>query len=193
MNKRIKKYIYYFIIIVLFLLVDRIIILFKIDNKNSIINDILVYENSDLKNEVEELSNINYDDYNYVLGKITVNHLYNNNAIFIKTNDILDNYPVINDIGLIGIIHNNYLEPINNLNISIKINNNIGMLEKGIIKITKGDYKINDKIYTSGLTNIPGNILVGTIKSIVNYDLYDEININFIDIKNTYVGILTYD
>ena len=193
MNKRVKKILYFFIITILFLIKDRIILMFELNNKDRVVNNILLMENNDLKKEVEELSQLNYSDYNYVLGKITINNLYNSKACFIKTNDKIDNnLPVINEIGMIGLYKDGYLENINDLNISIKINDIIGNLEKGIIKIPKGNYKANDLIYTSGLTNIPSNLLIGKIKEIKEEDngLTNIIEVEFIDNKNTYVGIL---
>ena len=195
MNKNIKTIIFYFIIIVLFLIKDRIILLFELNNKNNIINTILVEENNNLKKEIQELSNINYTNYNYVLGKITVKDLYNSDSYFIKTDKYYNDLPVINEDGLIGIINNNYLDTTNNLNLSIKINDTYGILDKGIIKIPKGNYNINDLIYTSGLTKIPGNLVIGKVKEIKDNDndLTNTIEVNFIDINNTYVGILIND
>ena len=192
-NKQLQKNIYYFIIVVLFILADRIIVLFNYDNKNTVINSVLELENNDLKKELEELSHINYHDYDYVIGKLTIKSLYNSNSYFIITNNkIQNNSPVINNNGLIGLYNNSYLETVNDLNLSVKINDKYGVLSNGKIRIEHSNYNINDIVYTSGLTSIPGNIIVGYINDIKELEngIEDIITINYIDINNTYVGIL---
>ena len=193
MSKKYKKIIYYVIIAILFLLENRIILLFNYDNKNTLINEILSLENEDLKSEVEELSNINYNDYSYIIGKITIKSLYGSDSYFIKTNEeVENNLPVINNKGLIGLYNNSYLVPTKTLNLSVKINENIGNLSDGIIHISDGNYSIGDLIYTSSLSNIKPNLLIGTIKNVKKLDngIEDIIEVNFIKNDSTYVGIL---
>ena len=193
MNKKYKTILYYVVIAILFLLENRIIMLFNDDNKNTLINEILELENKDLKEEVEELSNINYSDYSYVLGKITIKSLYNSDTYFIKTLDNVNNdSPVINNNGLIGIINNSYLIPTSKLNISIKINDIIGNLVNGSIHISDGNYNIGDSIYTSNLSSIKPNLLIGYIKDIkrLNNGIEDIIEVDYIKNNSTYVGIL---
>jgi cell shape-determining protein MreC len=194
MNRKINKIIYYFIILIMLVGSDKIIGLVKKDDHNNIINEVLLQENNDLKQELKELSNLDYHDYDYVLGHITIKNLYNTNTYFIDTNtSVNENSPVINNEGLIGIYQNHYLITTSNLNLSIKINNNNGILNDNLIKIKSDNYQIGDKIYTSGLTNIPGNLLVGTIKSITVEEnkIVTDIKINYITNNSNYVGILT--
>ena len=57
--------------------------LLKPSDKNSVLNNIMLLENDSLKKEINELSNINYQNYDYVLGKITIKNLYQSNSFFI--------------------------------------------------------------------------------------------------------------
>jgi cell shape-determining protein MreC len=167
---------------------------FKVNDKNSILNNIILLENNSLKDEIKELSNINYQNYDYILGKITIKNLYQSNSFFITSaSEVANNSPVINNQGLIGLYSNNILIPTNNLDLSIKINDVNGTLKNGVITISQSDYHIGDKVYTSGLTNIPSNILVGTINHIYKSTngFEDNISIDFIENNSTYVGILT--
>lgn len=89
------------------------------------------------------------------------------------------------------------------INISVKINNSYGILTANnntlyLENVTDDvNVKIGDKVYTSGLTEIPENILVGTIKKIKQDDL--ELQKIFelipaVTIKNIdYVAILGSD
>ncbi len=194
MNKRIQKTIYYLFIITLILFANYIVMFFKVNDKNSILNNIILLENNSLKDEIKELSNINYQNYDYILGKITIKNLYQSNSFFITSaSEVANNSPVINNQGLIGLYSNNILIPTNNLDLSIKINDVNGTLKNGVITISQSDYHIGDKVYTSGLTNIPSNILVGTINHIYKSTngFEDNISIDFIENNSTYVGILT--
>lgn len=193
MSKKYKKIIYYVIIAILFLLENRIILLFNYDNKNTLINEILSLENEDLKSEVEELSNMNYNDYSYVIGKITIKSLYGSDSYFIKTNEeVENNLPVINNKGLIGLYNNSYLVSTKTLNLSVKINESIGNLSDGLIHISDGIYNVGDLIYTSSLSNIKPNLLIGYVKSVKKLDngIEDILEVDFIKNDSTYVGIL---
>ena len=67
----------------------------------------------------------------------------------------------------------------------MKVNNIIGVLEGSILNI-EGNFKVGDKVYTSGLTNMPRNILVGEIKSIDK----DKIKVEYVENTSNYVAIL---
>ena len=193
MNKKIQKTVYYLFIIILILLANYIVMILKINDKNSILNNIMLLENNSLKSEIKELSNIDYQNYDYVLGKITIKNLYQSNSFFIMpASDVANNSPVINNHGLIGLYSNHILVPTSNLNLSIKINNINGNLKDGNITISHGDYHIGDAIYTSGLTNIPSDIMIGSISHIYESTngFEDSITVNFINNDSTYGGIL---
>ena len=163
-----KNTIYYFIIILLFVIENRFIYFFKINDSSRVVNNVLRLENSDLKDEIKELSNINYNDYEYEIGKITINNVYNSDSVYIKYNGSLDNHLVLNDIGLVGVIDNNKLIKTKNLNLSIKINDVIGQLKDNKIIIDNNNYNVGDKIYTSGLNNISSSSLVALVSSRVS-------------------------
>lgn len=194
MNKKIKTTIYYLFIILLVLFANYIIMLFKFNDKNNVINNIMAEENASLKAEISELSNIDYHNYDYVIGKITIKNLYQSNTYFIDVSGYANNNsPVINNIGLIGLYNNHFLIPSNTLNLSIKINNTYGTLKDNKVTISHGQYEIGDKIYSSGLTNIPENILIGEVQNIYpsTNTIEDTIDIKYIENNTTYVGILT--
>ena len=79
------------------------------------------------------------------------------------------------------------------MNLSVKINNINGSLKNGTILISHNNYAIGDKIYTTGLTNIPGDLLIGTVKKIIpsSNNLEDTITVDFIENNSHYIGILT--
>lgn len=193
MNKKIQRTIYYLFIIMLILFANYIIMLLKPSDKNSVLNNIMLLENDSLKKEINELSNINYQNYDYVLGKITIKNLYQSNSFFIiPAENVNNNSPVINNKGLIGLYSNHILVPTSSLNLSIKINNVNGTLKDGNVIISHGDEKVGDAVYTSGLTNIPSDILIGEISHIYvsSNGFEDNISIKFINNDSTYVGIL---
>ena len=107
----------------------------------------------------------------------------------------------MNDEGLIGIVYkvdNNksYIKLLSsNYNISVKINNTYGNLNKGTITMIDKYSSINvgDKVYTSGLDEVIGNIYIGEVISVSKDkdDLGKEIKIKYIDNTNlNYVAIL---
>lgn len=151
-------------------------------NFNDTISDLyqsdLQNENNTLKRMLELKGN---DNFIVVSGKFS--SLYDEFIVDKGKNDNLkEGSAVINEIGLVGIIrnsNNNYsnVELLENLNtkISIKVNNNYGVLERKdnaliITGILASEMKTNDKIYTSGLTDIPENVYIGKIKEITNKD-----------------------
>ena len=82
--KKYSKTIYYLIIIILFILLDKLIYL--VPSKNYIDSNLLKLENDKLKQEIKELSNIEFNEYDYTLGKIVIKNVYNSKTYFIKTN-----------------------------------------------------------------------------------------------------------
>ena len=178
--KKFKCGLYYGVMILLFLVVEPIIGYLRFSDKVSVENNVLELSNNDLKQKLEELSQISYEDYDYILAKVTIRSLYNSQYYF------LDNAPVINQFGLIGVTDKNKtLKASQSLKLSVKVNNIIGILEGGILNI-EGDFKVGDKVYTSGLTNMPRNILVGEIKSIDK----GRIKVEYVDNTSNYVAIL---
>ena len=190
MNKKIKSIIYFFIIIIMFIITDKILYLFPNKGKNEVINNVLLLENKDLKEKLNELTYLNYHNYDYEIGKITYKNIYDSNSYFIEYNSNFDNNIVLNDKGMIGIVNNHILTLVKDLSLSIKINDNYGILKDNKISIIKNNYNIGDEIYTSGLTDINNNYLIGYIKDIKDNDIENIIEIDYIPINTSYVVIL---
>ena len=165
------------------------------------------------------------NDYNKLLEFNNIEVIYNNEFInsYIIYKDIYDymntitirggldkkfqNNPVIYDNTLIGIISkvNNNSSVVNLITnkaskISVKINDNVGVLEYNNGKLLVSDISnysnisVGDSIYTSGLGNIHENIYIGTVKNITlnNKDIEKIIEVDYkLDIKNIdYVTVL---
>ena len=126
--------------------------------------------------------------YNYVL-------IFNNQNCNLKENDI-----VLNDNGLIGIVssvYNHYAKVSlinnNNINISVRINDNYGTLKSNKDKlyiselVNNNSISLKDKVYTSGLTKIPKDILIGEVSNITNKSIEIKAYSNILD--NPYVSI----
>ena len=142
---------------------------------------------SKITEEYNELLNINDIKYNSTLNinisKVMYRDIYDyNNYITIykgSNNNIVKNMAVINEDGLVGIIdkvnkNNSIVKLITNIDskISVKINDNFGILKVSNGKLIVSDISnynninINDKIYTSGFGNIPGDLYVGIVSDI---------------------------
>ena len=199
------------------LLLIFIIFLFKEPFYKYFINDYITYtplKCEQLEKEYNKLLEFNNIDVIYNLEYINTMILYKDiyeylDEITIKGgNDKGYNYnPVIYDNTLVGIISkvNKNSSKVtlltnNNSKISVKINNEIGMLEYKKSKLVVSDISnysninIGDFVYTSGLGNIEENIFIGTVKNITleNNKLEKIIEINYnLDIKDiNYVTVL---
>ncbi len=188
-----KKYLK-FIPIILILLINPFLSFIKKDDKDEVETYLLKTENTSLKEEIEEISNIKYNDYDYILSKILIKNLYNSNIYHLKSNAKIEpKHPVINSKGLIGITNtDNTLVPISNLTISIRIGNLTGLYKDNKVIInTKTNIEPNSSVYTSGLTNLPSNLLIGNIATCTSNDNNTICNINLIPIDTLYCLILT--
>ena len=106
--KKFKCGLYYGVMILLFLVVEPIIGYLRFSDKVSVENNVLELSNNDLKQKLEELSQIAYEDYNYILAKVTIRSLYNSQYYFLDSAySFKDNAPVINQFGLIGVTDKN--------------------------------------------------------------------------------------
>ena len=190
MNKKIKRILYYLIIIFLFIIFDKVLYLIPNNRKNEVINNTLLLENNDLKKEINEISKLNYNDYDYEIGKITYHNLYNSNSYFIEYNSTFDNNIVLNEKGMIGIVNNHILKLVKDLSLSIKIGDNYGILKDNKIKIINGNYSVGMSIYTSNISSINDEYLIGYIDKIESNDIESIITIKYLDINSDYVAIL---
>ena len=174
-----------------------ILIFFNILNNNYLNKNLEKLEKSFFEN-YNNINYQNLVNENYNLTKLLNLENYKLNNIFVKgyffniyeefiiskgkNEGVINDLAVINEDRLIGFVrnaHDNYanVELLENLNkkISIKVNENYGFLEVCnneliITGIEKENMNINDKVYTSGLTHIPGNIYIGKIYNIQEKD-----------------------
>ena len=135
-------------------------------------------------NELLNINNIKYNStFNLNISKVMYRDIYDYNnyiTIYKGSNDNIEkNMAVINEYGLVGIIdkvnkNNSIVKLITNIdsNVSVKINDNFGILKVNNGKLivsdisNYNDININDKIYTSGLGSIPGDLYVGVVSDI---------------------------
>ena len=188
--KKILKY----IPILLLLLINPFLDLIKSNDIDKVKYNLLELENNSLKEEIETLSNIKYNNYDYIISKILIKNLYNSNIYYLKSNSLIEpKHPVINDKGLIGITNtNNTLVPISSLTISIKVDNTLGLYKDNTVIIDKEiNINKNTNIYTSGLTNLPSNLLIGTINTCSIKDNNTICNLTLNPIDTNYCLILT--
>lgn len=211
------KIVFLLVLIIAILLKEEVYgILFKATLTSKTEEMICEVKNENLEEKYQELSSAyNYKDsipYHLEHSKILYRDLYDlKKQITIykgEKDNIKEKNLVINEQGLIGIVskvNKNSSEvdllTKDNLNLSVKINDNYGILKKEkeelVIKgiNNKGEVKVGDKIYTSDLSIYPENILVGKVKE-VKFDTYEiekiikvEAGVNFEAIK--YVSVIT--
>ena len=184
MKNKYKDYILLIIVFLIILLRGSVSkLLIKTDNK-------LNYEKmesnycSSIEKDYNELlkSNefLNNSSLNLIISKVMFRDIYEfSDYITIykgSNNDIKEGMPVIDDNGLIGIIssvkkNTSIVKLITNktTNISVKINDSYGILKSLDGKVFVSDFSyydninIGDKIYTSGIGNIKGDIYIGEV------------------------------
>ena len=163
-------------------------------------------------NELLNINNINYNSsLNLNISKVMYRDIYDYNnyiTIYKGSNDnLVKNMAVINEFGLVGIIdkvnkNNSIVKLITNIdsNISVKINDNFGILKVSNNKLIVSDISnynninIGDKIYTSGLGNVIGDLYVGEVSDIsLNSTNIEKIitvksNVDFNNIK--YIAVV---
>ncbi len=183
MKKKINRYTILIIFLILFIFKDY---LYSLINIKEIKIDNCIYLKNIEKNyeELLEFSNIeinyNLDYFNsYIIYKDIYNYLKEVTILGGKDKNLKENDPVIFNNTLVGTIKKvNKTTSIvklitNNESIlSVKINNEIGILEyDNTLKITGisnySNIAIGDEIYTSGFGNIPENIYIGKVKDII--------------------------
>lgn len=165
-----------------------------VGNFNNINNKILIEENKNLK----ELLNLKTTNLEAILVRGYFVDLYDEFVITKgKKGGLKNGYAVVNDKRLIGFVRNvndNFanVELIENLDkkVSVKVGDSYGLLEmknnKLIISGISANYlKINEKVYTSGLTTIPGNLYIGKIKKIAENDEIFK-TVAYVDISDDY-------
>lgn len=202
----IKKYKDYILLLIIFLLfifsgsINRFLIAINpnLDTKNIELN----YDKY-LKDELDNIKKINNIEFNDDLDLQVSRVKYRNVYEYTDTltiykgfkNNVFVNDVVLNNDGLIGIVTKAYdyysivtLITNKNSNISVKINDAIGILKtinNTLVVTNINNYEkvnVDDEIYTSGLGNLPDNIYIGKVKSInlnnTEIEKVVEVNIN---------------
>lgn len=208
MMKILKNSYLYFILLILILNHSVIINLItnisrytgKNDNEHSTEIRILKEENNYLKEELTKISSLtSYANYNYKISRLSYRDPKNKSIFYInggKNEEFKIGYALVNNEGLVGIITEVYdtyskCSTIDNSNISIKINNSYGTINKydQIYLISedfsnKDEINLNDIVYTSELGIIKESIQIGTVKKIDNSGITKTIYIEpFIDLN----------
>lgn len=202
----IKKYKDYILLLIVFLLfifsgsINRFLIAINpnLDTKNIELN----YDKH-LKDELDNIKKINNiefnDDLDLQVSRVKYRNVYEySDTLTIYKgfkNNVFVNDVVLNNDGLIGIVTKTYdyysivtLITNKNSNISVKINDAIGILKtinNTLVVTNINNYEkvnVDDEIYTSGLGNLPDNIYIGKVKSInlnnTEIEKVVEVNIN---------------
>lgn len=202
----IKKYKDYILLLIIFLLfifsgnINRFLIAINpnLDTKNIELN----YDKY-LKDELDNIKKINNiefnDDLDLQVSRVKYRNVYEySDTLTIYKgfkNNVFVNDIVLNNDGLIGIVTKTYdyysivtLITNKNSNISVKINDAIGILKtinNTLVVTNINNYEkvnVDDEIYTSGLGNLPDNIYIGKVKSInlnnTEIEKVVEVNIN---------------
>ena len=152
-------------------------------NLDSYLTDVklLYYQNE--YQEMKKLLDIDDQDYSFLYSKVLLRDIYyfydeitigKGSSDGIKVQDL-----VVNEEGVVGIIkevknHSSVVQLLthSDTQLSVKINKSYGILtsvdHEIIVKNIKldQDIQVGDLVYTSGLTSIPGDILVGSVKEI---------------------------
>lgn len=186
----IKKYKDYILLLIIFLLfifsgsINRFLIAINpnLDTKNIELN----YDKylKDELNNIKKINNIEFnDDLDLQVSRVKYRNVYEySDTLTIYKgfkNNVFVNDVVLNNDGLIGIVTKTYdyysivtLITNKNSNISVKINDAIGILKtinNTLVVTNINNYEkvnVDDEIYTSGLGNLPDNIYIGKVKSI---------------------------
>lgn len=202
----IKKYKDYILLLIIFLLfifsgsINRFLIAINpnLDTKNIELN----YDKylKDELNNIKKINNIEFnDDLDLQVSRVKYRNVYEySDTLTIYKgfkNNVFVNDVVLNNDGLIGIVTKTYdyysivtLITNKNSNISVKINDAIGILKtinNTLVVTNINNYEkvnVDDEIYTSGLGNLPDNIYIGKVKSInlnnTEIEKVVEVNIN---------------
>lgn len=185
----IRKYKDYIILLASFLLIifstniNRF--LYALNNDldiDNITNDYCVSLESDY-NALLEINDFKNDsELNLIMSKVYLRDIYSFSdslTIYKGSNSgIEEGMAVINNLGLVGVIKKTDKEACvvelitsKNSNISVKINDNYGILKvvQGELVVSdlqaSSNISVGDKVYTSGLGNLPGDIYVGEVSA----------------------------
>ena len=207
-----KKKLFYLLLIIiyiLFLTKDNFLYLFSIKSINLDNVKESYYESE--YHKLTKIMKLENNDLNIKYAKVILRDIYNfNSQITINAGsnvNLKKGSVVINELGVIGVVnkvYKNYSEVnlITNKtgNLSVKINDSYGILKNSdgllvvnMVNLNK-EIKKGDKVYTSGLTEIKENLLVGEVEAILLDNLELQYNIIIkpsVDFnKLNYVGVI---
>lgn len=205
------KYLLLLIFVIFIYGISYAITYFRFDDSIYVEVEVLKDENVRLQERIEELQEaleLNFDGYNYVMGKVVVRDIHNfykEIVINVGTNqNIKKGDAVVNQEGLVAVIETvgkdySVARLLNSdYNVSVMVANTFGTLESGKIEMLDkySEIKEGDLVYTSGLSYMPKGIYVGKIKS-VGFDkdnLGQEAEVLLVDNDNlNYVAVIVGD
>lgn len=203
MIKKYKDYILLLGIFLLFILANNINRFLIFINPNLDDTKIVIDYNNYLKEELDNIKKINdikiNDDLDLKVSRVKYRDVYEyTNTITIFKgfkNGVFKGDVVINNEGLIGVVTKTYdyysivtLITNKDSNISVKINDAIGILKvinNNLVVTNINNYELinkEDKIYTSGLGNLPENIYIGIVEEVflneTEIEKFASVNIN---------------
>lgn len=203
MIKKYKDYILLLGIFFLFILANNINRFFIFINPNLDDTKIVIDYNNYLKEELDNIKKINdikiNDDLDLKVSRVKYRDVYEyTNTITIFKgfkNGVFKGDVVLNNEGLIGVVTKTYdyysivtLITNKDSNISVKINDAIGILKvinNNLVVTNINNYELinkEDKIYTSGLGNLPENIYIGIVEDVflneTEIEKFASVNIN---------------
>lgn len=203
MIKKYKDYILLLGIFFLFILANNINRFLIFINPNLDDTKIVIDYNNYLKEELDNIKKINdikiNDDLDLKVSRVKYRDVYEyTNTITIFKgfkNGVFKGDVVINNEGLIGVVTKTYdyysivtLITNKDSNISVKINDAIGILKvinNNLVVTNINNYELinkEDKIYTSGLGNLPENIYIGIVEDVflneTEIEKFASVNIN---------------
>lgn len=181
---------------------------------NVIVDDYTKYLESEY-NELLKINEINYNaNLNVAISRILYRDIYdyhNYITIYKGSNDNLEEgMVVINESGLVGVVtkvnkNNSIVRLITSVdsNISVKINEYLGILKVSNGSLIVSDLSnydninVGDKIYTSGIGNLIGDIYIGEVREITlnNTNIEKIITVTpAVDFDNLkYIAVISYD
>lgn len=203
MIKKYKDYILLLGIFLLFILANNINRFLIFINPNLDDTKIVMDYNNYLKEELDNIKKVNdvkiNDDIDLKVSRVKYRDVYEyTNTITIFKgfkNGVFKGDVVLNNEGLIGVVTKTYdyysivtLITNKDSNISVKINDAIGILKvinNNLVVTNINNYELvnkEDKIYTSGLGNLPENIYIGIVEDVflneTEIEKFASVNIN---------------
>lgn len=172
-----EKFFVGFIGLLFVIYVGYLIDFVKYNNYDSVMLNTLKIENDNLRRKVIDLeTGLNLkSNGDFIISRVLIRDIYKfYDEIIIDSNNVSIGDAVINEEGLIGIVSDIRNDKsivallTSDVNVSVSINGVFGVLQNGVVSMLDKYSKINvgDKVYTSGLTLVPGGIYVGEVISV---------------------------